>query len=42
MCAVDGMRHGSHGVYAENQSENYPLERAVQRDNNPYNANMGY
>lgn len=32
MCAVDGIRHGSHGVYSEgNSSENYPLERQVAR-----------
>ena len=42
MCAVDGMRHGSHGVYSGgDSSEDYPLERLVQRESQYDAGNAG-
>ena len=46
MCAVDGMKHGSHGIYEKSGGENYPLKRQVVRYNSnsqarSYSSNSG-
>ena len=46
MCAADGVKHGSHGIYGETDSENYPLQRQVVRYNSnsqarSYSSNSG-